>query len=274
MRAPTGTRRGLVIVRPLRHCAIAPLRRAPCAVRHALAVSASVRRGCGLGVATRWVRQTLQTRCCAPDARYCPKRGPDWRKPSSSALLARPSTSLRRGKPPEALDDVAVRPGEAKIAAQRLVQRNRRVAQQTLEPLDAMRLQPEVFGVHQRHVQKHAANPGQCGILIACQRVSHKRLRAGIACKRQRIAAVHVAREPIEQHDERKPRQQRARPSMQATAKRLRHERAEALRDLAVQRGIGAEPSIGHVLARPAVQQAVAEPEVEHAARLGAERGR
>ena len=73
------------------------------------------------------------------------------------------------GKAPKALHDVPVIARVAQVALQRFLQGERAVLDQRLEAPHAFVLQAEVFGVHQWHVEKHAAYAGQDLIVVQRQ---------------------------------------------------------------------------------------------------------
>ena len=84
-------------------------------------------------------------------------------------------------KAAKAGNDVPVLRCKVAVACQLGFERVRRIKRQLAKARHAVVLQGQVFSVHERHQQKHAAHPGQLSIPPVGQRIGHQLLRTCIA---------------------------------------------------------------------------------------------
>src|SRR5690606_8347637 len=103
----------------------------------------------------------------------------------------------------EARDDVAMLARMHQVVGNFRADLFRRLSHQLFEMRHALILQRQLLGMHQRHIEKHPADPRQGVIKTACHTFHHQRAGAMITGKRFRLAAMNIACELVEQNHQR-----------------------------------------------------------------------
>ena len=114
------------------------------------------------------------------------------------------------------------------IALERTLVLGRCVFSKAQKTANTFVLQGEVFGVHQRHEQKYAANQRQLFVPPFAERIGYQLLRAAIALKSLSAASKDVAGELVKQDDERKAANGLTFPICQAACHGLGHAAAKS----------------------------------------------
>src|ERR1041384_3486266 len=123
-------------------------------------------------------------------------------------------------------------------------------------------LRREVLRVHERQVDKGALNRREQAVKLPRDRSSRRGERQGIARKRARRAAEHVARKLVEHDDQRERSERSGLPAFALAARSTLPGSEKAAADLRVERFRFLEPQF----ARPAAlaRTRCTEPEIEH----------
>lgn len=174
------------------------------------------------------------------------------------------------GEAAEASDDVPVAHRVVAEAAHGAGDALGRVVGQPLEERDAALLQGQVFGVLERHVEEHALDAQQLGLVAPLDGLERDPAGDGIAGEGPRPAAIHVAGELVEQDDPGQVAPGGLAPPGQPAVDGLLDEIAEALPDLGVERLAPAPPDAALALDDGLlVPGRAAEPELDHGAGVG-----
>jgi len=103
-------------------------------------------------------------------------------------------------------------------------------------------LQDEILGVRERHREEDALVEGQALVHARLEPRDGQALGRGVLRERERRAPEHVARELVEQDDEREPVARGLGPRVELAAPRVLEGGAESGRDLTIDLGPAVEP--------------------------------